>query len=63
MKIIRLGITPGDDRYERTCKHCETTIEFKKSEGSITYGQCGGDYITIICPICKSPISVNLRKN
>ena len=61
MKIIKQGIPPGEQPFKGTCVQCGTVIEFKRSEGKVTFDMRDGDFISIKCPICNYTISTSLR--
>ena len=60
MRIITRGQIPEDNPYRATCYHCKTVVEFFQKEGKITRCQRDGDSVTVICPLCKKYITVDL---
>ena len=61
MKIIEYGNDP--DKVERrwTCRNCKSIIESALSEGSVTYDQRDGNYVTFDCPVCKTKNHISLK--
>jgi RNase P subunit RPR2 len=58
MKIIKHGVKPSDRKREINCTKCESIIEVQRSEGTLTYDQRDGDFITFVCPVCGNKIHV-----
>jgi RNase P subunit RPR2 len=56
MNILYRGTLPEDKEYEVVCRNCQSILRFKASEGRLTLSQKEGNFLTIICPICKDSI-------
>ena len=61
MKVLKQGTLPKDKIYEVVCYNCTSLLQFKRSEGKITYSQRDGNSITVICPVCKCSVSTDLK--
>ena len=61
MKVLKQGTLPEDKIYEVTCYNCTSLLQFKRSEGKISYSQRDGDHITVICPVCKCSVFTDLK--
>ncbi len=61
MHIIKRGTPPQEREYEATCRNCRTEVRFQQSEGTVTYDQRDGDFVTVKCPVCGQPIHTALR--
>jgi RNase P subunit RPR2 len=60
MRIVKRGIPKEEILIQAGCRHCDSVIEFSRSEGRITRDQRDGDFVTIICPVCGREIHKNL---
>lgn len=56
MKIIERGTPPGEVVHQARCTNCRSLIEFKQSEGKVTFDGRDGNYVTILCPVCNQMI-------
>lgn len=63
MRIIRQGKLPEMELFEVTCDRCKTLFEFEKVEAKITSDQRDGDFMTIDCPLCHKPVTVDVDYN
>lgn len=56
MRVIKEGQRPDAFVHHGTCYTCKTEVEFKRSEGEITYDRRDGDFVTVTCPVCGGRI-------
>ena len=63
MKVIKQGQIPGEITHRATCNRCKTEVEFKRKEGRISYDQRDGDFITVVCPLCRDDINADLNRS
>ena len=63
MKAIKEGMIPGNIVHRASCNQCKTVVEFLRSEGRISYDQRDGDFITIVCPLCRDDIHADLNRS
>lgn len=61
MKIIKQGIPAEEKKHRGQCSRCETQVEFYRKEGTVTYDQRDGNFVTVKCPVCGHPIHSSLR--
>jgi DNA-directed RNA polymerase subunit RPC12/RpoP len=61
MKILKRGTPQAERVYQASCGSCGTKVEFKHSEGTVTYDQRDGDFIEVKCPVCRSRIITSTR--
>jgi len=61
MEIVKRGTLPGEREFDVTCRTCQSEIKFRQSEGSVTNSQRDGSFVTIVCPVCGSPIHKDLN--
>lgn len=61
MEILFRGTPPSERQYLGHCRHCNSRIKFKQSEGTIAYDQRDGDCIHIECPVCQQRMYVDLN--
>lgn len=59
MKIIKPGSLPEERSYTATCYHCGAIVEFKRKEARIFSDQRDGTSLTVACPTCTKPITVD----
>lgn len=61
MRIITKGTIPSEKWYIAKCNHCGTKFEFQQKEGTLTYDQRDGNFITIACPLpeCNHNVTVS----
>ena len=60
IKIIKQGIDPKDYTYAHKCYECDTIFTFQKTDFETVYDQRDGDFLRIVCPVCKDQCCVNL---
>ena len=60
MEILKRGSIPSERVYIVTCNHCKSELKFRQEEGDMTRDQRGGDYISVVCPVCGEPVTVAL---
>jgi hypothetical protein len=60
MEILRQGKLPEEKEYVGDCRRCNTQVRFKHSEGETHYSQHDGDSISVVCPLCKTLIYVDM---
>lgn len=61
MQVLKRGQIPGERVHRATCSHCKSELEFKQSEGKVTYDQRDGDYVSVTCPVCNSLVTSSLH--
>ncbi len=61
VEVVIKGDGPEERMYRATCRHCQSLLQFTRSEATFTSDQRDGDYVSVICPVCSS--SVNVAEN
>lgn len=56
IEILERGTPPGEKSYEATCAGCQSKLKFLRGDGMLTNDWRDGDYLTVICPVCNSPV-------
>jgi hypothetical protein len=57
MEIIKQGKPPEEKQYRVECRNCESVIGFKRKEAEAVFDPRDGDYLKIVCPVCKATIT------
>lgn len=56
IEVIRRGHLPENDQFEAVCHRCKSQLRFLRSDAKHTSDQRDGDFVTITCPVCQSPV-------
>jgi hypothetical protein len=60
MEILHRGTPPSEREFIGGCGNCNTRVKFTQSEGTVSYDQRDGDFISVECPVCQSTITVGI---
>jgi len=59
VRVLKLGKLPQDELYKAKCFHCQSVVEFSRSEAQ-TATDRNEYYLKVQCPVCSYPITVAL---
>lgn len=62
MRVIRQGQDPRLTPVTCTCAQCRSEIEFLPHEAKLVSDQREGDFYQLMCPVCSSTITRDVRK-
>jgi hypothetical protein len=60
VRIIKQGVPPTEKIYRAECYTCKSVLEFKQGEATYWPDQREGDHLTLLCPVCRSSVTVNV---
>jgi hypothetical protein len=61
IEVINRGPTPADDVFNVKCRTCHSDIRFLRGDGTLTFDQRDGDFLSIFCPVCGSTITADVK--
>lgn len=62
IEVVRRGHLPEEDQFEAQCYRCKSDIRFLRSDAKFTADQRDGDFVTVACPVCQTPVNVASNK-
>ncbi len=48
--------------FDATCVRCKSELQFQRRDGEVTSDQRDGDFVTVKCPVCGTPVHAALSK-
>lgn len=61
MRIINKGVDPKTKPIMASCNRCKTVVEFMPNEAQYHSDPREDDFYTVVCPVCDSTISAQVR--
>jgi len=59
MRVIKSGNTKKPKEVKATCTTCTCKFAFVEKEAKFVLDRRDGNYFTINCPECKTPVAVD----
>lgn len=62
MEVLKEGMHPDDRSAVFNCRDCDARLRGKMSEGKLVHDHRDGDFIQMVCPLCKHVNAVSVGR-